>query len=96
MLGVKSTAILFADKTKIWLLIFASIAAGLMILSFLSSVSGLKVFIAIAGALFFYFHMVLQVIKLDIQNSQNLLDTFRSNRNTGFIPVIFLVASVLF
>ena len=96
MLGVKSTAILFGDKTKIWLLIFASIAAGLMTLSFISSASGLKMFIAVAGALFFYLHMVLQVIKLDIQNGQNLLDTFRSNRNTGFIPVIFLIASVLF
>ena len=96
MLGVKSTAILFADKTKIWLLIFASIAAGLMTLSFISSATGLKMFIAAAGALFFYLHMVLQVIKLDIQNGQNLLNTFRSNRNTGFIPVIFLVASILF
>ena len=53
-------------------------------------------FIAAAGALCFYLHMVSQVIKLDIQNGQNLLDTFRSNRNTGFIPVIFLVASILF
>ena len=95
-LGVKSTAILFADRTKIWLLIFASISAGFMTLSFISSVSGLKMFIAVAGALFFYLHMVLQVIKLDIQNGQSLLDTFRSNRNTGSIPVIFLIASVLF
>ena len=96
MLGVKSTAILFADRTKIWLLIFASLAACLMTLAFISSASGLKMFIAISGALFFYLHMVLQVIKLDIQNGQNLLNTFRSNRNTGFIPVIFLVASILF
>ena len=57
MLGVKSTAILFGNKTKIWLLIFASIAAGLMTLSFISSASGLKMFIAVAGALFFYLHM---------------------------------------
>ena len=63
MLGVKSTAILFGDKTKIWLLIFASIAAGLMTLSFISFASGLEMFIAVAGALFFYLHMVLQVIK---------------------------------
>ncbi len=96
MLGVKSTAILLADRTKIWLLIFASLAAGFMALSFIFSASGLKMFTALAGALFFYFHMVWQVIKLDIQNGQNLLDTFRSNRNTGFIPVIFLSASILF
>ena len=52
-------------------------------------------FIAIIGAVFFYFHMVWQVIKLDIQNSQNLLNNFRSNRNTGLIVVVFLSISIL-
>ncbi|NCV20245.1 MAG: 4-hydroxybenzoate octaprenyltransferase, partial [Rhodobacterales bacterium] len=85
LVGVKSTAILFADSTKSWLFIFATLAAGLMILSFLFSISGLQLFIAITGALFFYLHMVRQVINLDIQNSQSLLDSFRSNRNAGFI-----------
>ena len=96
LVGVKSTAILFADSTKSWLFIFATLAAGLMILSFLFSISGLQMFIAITGALFFYLHMVRQVINLDIQNSQSLLDSFRSNRNAGFIPVIFLSISILF
>ena len=96
LLGVKSTAILFADSTKSWLFIFATLAAGLMILSFLFSITGLQMFIAITGALFFYLHMVRQVINLDIQNGQSLLDSFRSNRNAGFIPVIFLSISILF
>ena len=96
LVGVKSTAILFADSTKIWLFMFATLAAGLMILSFLFSLSGLQMFIAITGALFFYLHMVRQVINLDIQNGQSLLDSFRSNRNAGFIPVIFLSISILF
>lgn len=96
LVGVKSTAILFADSTKSWLFIFATLAAGLMILSFLFSISGLQMFIAITGALFFYLHMVRQVINLDIQNSQSLLDSFRSNRNAGLIPVIFLSISTLF
>ena len=96
LVGVKSTAILFADSTKIWLFMFATLAAGLMILSFLFSISGLQMFIAITGALFFYLHMVRQVINLDIQNGQSLLDSFRSNRNAGFIPVIFLSISILF
>ena len=96
LVGVKSTAILLADSTKSWLFIFATLAAGLMILSFLFSISGLQKFIALTGALFFYLHMVRQVINLDIQNSQSLLDSFRSNRNAGFIPVIFLCISILF
>ena len=96
LVGVKSTAILLADSTKSWLFIFATLAAGLMILSFLFSISGLQMFIALTGALFFYLHMVRQVINLDIQNGQSLLDSFRSNRNTGFIPVIFLSISILF
>ena len=96
LVGVKSTAILFADSTKSWLFIFATLAAGLMILSFLFSISGLQMFIAITGALFFYLHMVRQVINLDIQNGQSLLDSFRSNRNAGLIPVIFLSISILF
>ena len=96
LVGVKSTAILFADSTKIWLFMFATLAAGLMILSFLFSITGLQMFIAITGALFFYLHMVRQVINLDIQNGQSLLDSFRSNRNAGLIPVIFLSISILF
>ena len=96
LVGVKSTAILFADSTKSWLFIFATLAAGLMILSFLFSISGLQMCIAITGALFFYLHMVRQVINLDIQNGQSLLDSFRSNRNAGLIPVIFLSISILF
>ncbi len=96
LVGVKSTAILFADSTKIWLFMFATLAAGLMILSFLFSISGLQMCIAITGALFFYLHMVRQVINLDIQNGQSLLDSFRSNRNAGLIPVIFLSISILF
>ena len=74
LVGVKSTAILFADSTKSWLFIFATLAAGLMILSFLFSISGLQMFIALTGALFFYLHMVRQVINLDIHNGQSLLD----------------------
>ena len=46
-------------KLKFGYLFFASIAAGLMTLSFISSATGLKMFIAAAGALFFYLHMVL-------------------------------------
>ena len=95
LLGVKSTAILFADRTKIWLFLFASLAAGLMIISFIISINGFQMFIAIIGAVFFYFHMVWQVIKLDIQNSQNLLNNFRANRNTGLIVVVFLSISIL-
>ena len=96
LVGVKSTAILLADSTKSWLFIFATLAAGLMILSFLFLISGLQMFIALTGALFFYLHMVRQVINLDIHNGQSLLDSFRSNRNAGFIPVIFLSISILF
>ena len=95
LLGVKSTAILFADRTKIWLFLFASLAAGLMIISFIISINGFQMVIAIIGAVFFYFHMVRQLIKLDIQNSQNLLNNFRSNRNTGLIVVVFLSISIL-
>ena len=95
LLGVKSTAILFADRTKIWLFLFASLAAGLMIISFIISINGFQMIIAIIGAAFFYFHMVWQVIKLDIQNSQNLLNNFRANRNTGLIVVVFLSISIL-
>jgi 4-hydroxybenzoate polyprenyltransferase len=95
LLGVKSTAILFADRTKIWLFLFASLAAGLMIISFIISINGFQMFIAIIGAVFFYFHMVWQVLKLDIQNSQNLLNKFRSNRNAGLIVVVFLSISIL-
>ena len=53
LVGVKSTAILFADSTKSWLFIFATLAAGLMILSFLFSISGLQMFIALTGSSIF-------------------------------------------
>ena len=37
-----------------------------------------------------------EIKKYSLENIQSLLDSFRSNRNAGFIPVIFLSISILF
>ena len=80
--GVKSTARLFGDKTKIWLIGFYAGATALFAVSFALSDAGLLSFAGLAiGA----GHMIYQVVKLDIYDADECLMMFRSNRDYGLI-----------
>lgn len=89
--GVKSTARLLGDNTKPWLIVFYAGATALFALSFVLSGAGLLSFAGLAlGA----GHMLYQVIKLDINDTDECLMMFRSNRDYGLIVFAGLTLDV--
>ena len=97
LIGVKSTARLFGDNTAVWLRRFlvASVlffAAGL-ILALGSAANPLQLAIAIGGVWAFGWHMTWQLKSLDIEDPDTCMRLFRSNRDAGLIPVLFLAVA---
>jgi len=94
MIGVKSTARLFADDTASWLKWFlvASVSLlGIGLIGALASDSNaLRLAVALGGAWAFGWHLAWQLRRLDIDNAEQCLTLFRSNRDAGLIPVLFL------
>lgn len=89
--GVKSTARLLGDHTKPWLIVFYSGATLLFALSFFLSGAGILSFAGLAlGA----GHMIYQVTKLDINDTDECLMMFRSNRDYGLILFAGLILDV--
>ena len=93
LIGVKSTARLFGDKTIHWLRGFFVVSVLLMtaavIGALVDTASALVLGVALVGPWAFGWHMVWQLRRLDIDNPENCLVLFRSNRNAGLIPVLF-------
>ncbi|MFO7919584.1 4-hydroxybenzoate octaprenyltransferase [Rhodobacteraceae bacterium W635] len=99
LIGVKSTARLFGDRTKPVLRGFLVAAVTLMalaiILALTPSASLLSLVLALAGAWGFGWHMVWQLGRLDIDDGDTCLALFRSNRDAGLIPVLFFAGAAL-
>ncbi|WP_300018508.1 4-hydroxybenzoate octaprenyltransferase [uncultured Roseobacter sp.] len=99
LIGVKSTARLFGDKTATWLRRFLMATVGLMglavIFSALPEASVLAMVLVLAGPWAMGWHMAWQLRGLDIEDSAKLLQLFRANRDTGMIPLLFFVAALL-
>lgn len=92
VIGLKSTALRFGDHTARWLSLFYGITWGGLAFSGWSVGAGLLFFIGmiLAGA-----HLVWQIATLDIDDSQNCLDRFRSNHGFGAIVFFALVLDVV-
>mgnify|MGYP001821347830 CR=1 FL=1 len=97
LIGIKSTARLFGDKTTAWLRRFLMATVGLMGLAVIfavkDSVSILGLVIALGGPWAMGWHMAWQLRGLDTDDNAKLLQLFRANRDTGMIPLIFFVAA---
>ena len=96
MIGVKSTALLFGAETPKWMKRFLVMTLLLMlgaILLVVENLSPLGLAIAIGGPWAFGWHMVWQLRKLDIDDSDGLLALFRANRDAGLIPVLFFAVA---
>ncbi|MGV6811537.1 MAG: 4-hydroxybenzoate octaprenyltransferase [Brevirhabdus sp.] len=97
LIGVKSTARLFGDNTRPWLRGFMAAAVLLMALAIiLAAGTATHVFaltLALAGAWAFGWHMVWQMRRLVIDDASSCLRLFRSNRDAGLIPALFLAAA---
>jgi 4-hydroxybenzoate polyprenyltransferase len=91
LIGVKSTARLFGDRTKQWVGRFYTLAFALILASGYAAHAGwlFTPLMLLAGA-----HLAWQVKRLDIQDADNALMLFRANRNTGaLIAAAFLLSN---
>ena len=92
LVGVKSTARLFGEKTTAWLVFFYGGATALFATSFALAGAGPIAFIGLACGVG---HMAYQLIRLDIDDPDQCLAMFRSNRDYGLIVFAGLVLETL-
>ena len=94
MIGVKSTARLFGAQSRLWLqgFLIASVTlmAAAIIATSLPAPRALALATALLGVWAFGWHMIWQLRRLDIDDPTSCLAIFRSNRDAGLIPALFL------
>ena len=99
LIGVKSTARLFGTDTHRWLKRFLVSAVDFMgiavILALLPTGNVLALVLALCGCWAFGWHLMWQLARLDTERPETCLALFRSNRDAGLVPVLFLVAAIL-
>jgi 4-hydroxybenzoate polyprenyltransferase len=88
IIGVRSTALLFGERTKPMLVLFFGAALVLLSAAIVQAGGGV---VAFAGLLIAGLHMAWQVVTLDIDDPDNCLQRFRSNRTTGWIVFVGLL-----
>jgi len=99
LIGVKSTARLFGDSTKKWLVAFQVLAVMLVALAAIIALapmtSPVPLLVALLGAWGFGMHLMWQLKRLDINDGDTCLHLFRSNRDAGLIVSALLGLSAL-
>ncbi len=97
LIGVKSTARLFAENTPKYLNGFLVLAVALMgIAILLAAPRGeiLSLVLALGGPWAMGWHMMWQLRRLKLDDHDRLLSLFRSNRDAGLLPALFFAAAV--
>jgi 4-hydroxybenzoate polyprenyltransferase len=97
LIGVKSTARLFGERSPRWLRWFLAGAVSLMAVAvILTAPKGLPaLLVALCGPWAMGWHMQGQMRKLDLEDNDRLLMLFRSNRDAGLLPVPFFAVALL-
>ena len=80
LVGVRSTARLFGDNTRTWLIGLYGLALVLMVMSFASAGVGLLAYAGVAAAAGMF---IRQIIVLDINDGDQCLALFKSNTRVG-------------
>lgn len=97
LIGVRSTARLFGQHSRRWLMGFAALTVTLFALAAILAVAPaakpLPLAAALTGIWAMGWHMALQMRRLDLDDPASCLTVFRSNRDAGLIPVLFLAAA---
>jgi 4-hydroxybenzoate polyprenyltransferase len=93
LIGIKSTAILFGERTKPMLALFSSAAVVLIGLAGWLAGGG-PIFVLGLGA--FALHLAWQVRRLDIANPALCLRLFKSNRDAGLILFAGMILDAFF
>lgn len=91
MIGVRSTARLFGDKTKPALIVLYASAVLLFASAFVLAGAGWP---ALLGLAFGGMHMFWQIRTLDIDNADNCLTLFKSNTRFGWIILVGLLLDI--
>jgi 4-hydroxybenzoate polyprenyltransferase len=92
LIGVRSTARLFGNKTRQWLIGLYGATLVLMFIAFAMADAGGLSFIGliVAGGMFAY-----QIVKLDIDDAEQCLKLFKSNNRVGAIIFAGLFLSLV-
>ena len=82
LIGIKSTALLFGERTKPMLALFYSLAVILLAAAGFSAGGGV---VFALGLIAFAAHLAWQIVRLDIADPDNCLAVFKSDRDAGLI-----------
>ncbi len=96
LIGVKSTARLFGTNTPQWLrgfLVATVSLSGIAVILALINAPVIPMAIALAGVWAFGWHLAWQLRRLNIDDPENCMRIFRSNRDAGLILALFLAAA---
>jgi 4-hydroxybenzoate polyprenyltransferase len=88
LIGIKSTALLFGERTKPLLALFYAIAVVLLTVAGWSAAAGAVFALGLSA---FAAHLTWQVWRLDIDDPELCLVVFKSNRDAGLILFAALV-----
>ncbi len=93
LVGIKSTALLFGERSKFWVGIFYAASISLIALASFLAGSGL---ISLAVLALPAIHLFRQVMDWDMDDPENSLIIFKSNRNFGLLVLLsFAVSDVI-
>ncbi|MGP8119842.1 MAG: 4-hydroxybenzoate octaprenyltransferase [Xanthobacteraceae bacterium] len=92
LIGIKSTARLFADRTRPALGAFYGLAVALIAAALVASVSRWPAFVGLAA---FAAHLAWQVARLDIGDPAGCQRLFKSNRDAGLLLFAGLLADAV-
>jgi 4-hydroxybenzoate polyprenyltransferase len=93
LIGIKSTALLFRERTKPMLAVFYALAVILIALAGWSAGAGV---IFALGLTAFAAHLIWQIVRLKIDDPGICLAVFKSNRDAGLILFAALVMQAAF
>ena len=93
MIGIKSTALLFRNKTRPML---AGFYAGAVVLIGIAGLMAGGQLIFVLGLIAFAAQLAWQVLRLDINDPAHCLKLFRSNRNAGLILFAAMLLEAVF
>jgi 4-hydroxybenzoate polyprenyltransferase len=88
LIGIKSTALKLGAETKPWLFVFALATIGCFAFALAMAGSGIIAFIGLAGV---FAHLMWQLRAVDINDPQDCLTKFRSNRFIGWILLLAIL-----
>ncbi|MFV0473558.1 MAG: 4-hydroxybenzoate octaprenyltransferase [Pikeienuella sp.] len=96
LIGIKSTALLFAGRTRRVLAVFSTLAVLGATAAAVLALSGQALLIALIGVAAYAAHLGWQLVRLDIDDTETCLALFRANRDSGLILVFaFLIAGFM-